>query len=279
MLVTAAATWMMAAVLPAQSVLLAEHAGKLYVVRKVVGVRAYVEVDGKLAAAGGSRCALRHVDEYVPAFIAVRHMTVKASYVNLIGTGAQINNEFHLQATFESAYNLDDVFMVLELNSERLGKSLFYYEIGRMEPNTPRLITATFPLSTGLGPGHFKLHLFTHGAEVFHSEMPVPYRERMLDRMVAKRIAGIQDAEPKAFIGPAPEYPPALREKKIKGEAVVGLRLSPRGVVLDPAVARASDPAFGEAALEAVRQWRFLPAVKQGRAIETKVEMPFNFSP
>jgi TonB family protein len=49
--------------------------------------------------------------------------------------------------------------------------------------------------------------------------------------------------------------------------------------VLDPQVKEASDPAFGESAVVAARQWRFLPRVKNGRAVETQVDMPFDFAP
>jgi len=52
-----------------------------------------------------------------------------------------------------------------------------------------------------------------------------------------------------------------------------------RGAVLDPSVVTATAPEFGEAALAAIRQWRFLPKVKAGRPLETRATMPFDFCP
>jgi TonB family protein len=50
--------------------------------------------------------------------------------------------------------------------------------------------------------------------------------------------------------------------------------------VVETAVISASDPAFGEAAAEAVRQWKFKPGQINGRAVNTRVaqQFPFNLS-
>ena len=37
--------------------------------------------------------------------------------------------------------------------------------------------------------------------------------------------------------------------------------------------------AFGEAALEVIGQWRFLPQVADGRAVESKIKLPLAFDP
>ena len=84
-------------------------------------------------------------------------------------------------------------------------------------------------------------------------------------------------AAPRPFVGPSPEYPPGLRKAKVKGEAMIRLQIRANGAVLDPQVRSASDPAFGEAALAAIRMWRFLPKVKDGRPVGTEAEMPFSF--
>jgi TonB family protein len=49
--------------------------------------------------------------------------------------------------------------------------------------------------------------------------------------------------------------------------------------VLDPTIVEASDPAFGEAAVEALRVWRFIPAIKNGHPVEITANMPLDFSP
>jgi TonB family protein len=190
-----------------------------------------------------------------------------------------VNNGFHFSAKFESADLLKDVFLVLEMEISNVGKKIFVYEIGQLDPRTPKSFSADLALGQYMGSGQVDVHLFVGGTEVFQSEQPAAYCEEMLDRMIAKRIAAVQQATPKPFYGSAPAYPVALRKAGPRGEVVLTMRITPRGTVLDPVVVSATDPAFGEAALAAVRQCRFLPRVVDGRAVEARISMPFTFEP
>ncbi|MBI2517088.1 MAG: energy transducer TonB [Opitutae bacterium] len=262
--------------LPAQSVLCVEHKGKVYAVHKVHRDWVTIMVDNKPVEIVAKRCGLQSVEEFMPVFISVNNIEVKTSYLTT-NTGGELNNDFHFRAKFTSPYVLRDVFLVLELESELAGRRIFYQEVGELSPDDTRPVWVRVPMREKFGEGKYQLHLFAGGREVFHSQQPWQFREAQLDKMVFKRIAGVQQAGPEPFVGPVPEYPAALRKSGVKGEAVVQVRVSSRGVVLDPAVMSATDPAFGEAALAAVRLWRFLPQVKEGRAVETKVNMPFTF--
>lgn len=76
----------------------------------------------------------------------------------------------------------------------------------------------------------------------------------------------------------SPEHPPALRKKLIGGECEVECLVSEAGRVLSTKVVSASQPEFGPAAEEAVRQWEFQPGERDGQPIATTVRIPFNFS-
>lgn len=263
----------------AQSVLLAPYEGKALPVVQARGTRPFVNDHGKLVAAEDSRFGFRPVEEYLPVFISVRNLQVRTSYLDVNGGEGEINRTLELRARLESPFRLEEVFLVLEMNSEEAGKTLFLLDIGTLEARQPKPLFVVAPLKFKLGEGRYQLHLFTHGAEVFHSEMPFDYREGKLDRMVAARVVGAPDRLPQPFVGPAPEYPAGLLKNKITGSAVIALRVGLRGNVLDPVVKNASDAALGEAALVAVRQWRFLPRIRDGHPVETKVDLPFTFSP
>jgi TonB family protein len=241
----------------------------------------YIMAQDHMVPASGRRFALNKVDEYVPAFIAVNRKEVSTTAIKPNTPGAmglmQLNNEFHFQAEFESPAPLDDVFLALELEFADGGKNIFLYEVGRLEPRIPQALSLDLPLDRNAAPGQCKLHLFARGEEVFTSELPADFRAAALDRMIIKRIAAVQQAEPKPFFGPDPEYPPTLRKSRVKGRAMVTVRITPQGKVLDPVIASASDPAFGEAAIAALWQWRFLPRVKDGRAVEARITLPFEF--
>lgn len=267
----------LASQLRAQNLLYVEEGQKLCLVRSARGTEPYIKVDGRLIPASGDRFALKKTEEFLPMFISVRDVEVWTTYLHF--KESAINNEFHFKAKFETPYRLDDVFIVLDLDTESAGKVLFLHEIGRLEPRDPKPVSLDVPMTSKIGPGHYQFHLFVGGVEVLHSGIPFGEREAALDRMVAKRIAGVQDAPLQVFVGPNPDYPAALLKAKTKGQALVSLRVDPRGRVLEPAVKSATDPAFGEAALAAVRLWRFLPRVESGRPVETTVEMPFDFTP
>jgi TonB family protein len=238
---------------------------------------------GSLVAAGGKRFALVKVEEYLPVLVTVHSKRIWTTCllppIGALPTPAKLNNEFHFSAAFESSCQLEEVFLVLELEFAGRDKNIFLYEVGNLEPGSPRLLSVDVPLEAEAGNGQCKLHLFVRGAEVFTSEQAAEERERMLDRMVSRRIASVQQAEPKPFFVPAPEYPPALRKSAVRGQAVVSGRVTPQGAVLDAVVGSASDPLFGEAALAAMRQSRFLPRVRDGHAVEAQVRMPFDFAP
>ncbi len=261
----------------AQLALLVEHEGKMLLVRRADGIQPYVEVNGRLVEATDRRFALKPVKDFLPFYVSVRDIEASSTYLD--ADGAAINNDFHFRATFESPYPLDHAFVVLDLNTERQGHVLFLQQIGPLQPGVPDRVALVVPMSSALGEGKYVYHVFVDGMEVLHSGIPLPLQEASLDRMVASRIAGEKEAPLKLFIGPNPEYPRALLKSRVKGEAAIALVVDPEGRVINPVVRSATKPAFGEAALAAVRFWRFLPRVHHGRPVATTVEVPFEFAP
>jgi TonB family protein len=269
----------LSAVLRAQNGLYAEHGTAFSLVRSAVRNRPYVEENGKLVPASGTRFGLRKVDEYAPYYITIHDIRVSTSQVNVVGTGAEINKAFQFKAQFESPFLLENVFVVLDLNTADAGKALFVWEVGTLRPREWKNVELYIPMAVSVGEGKYKIHLFANGYEVFHSNMPWTYVESALDKMVARHVKDAPDGLPKPFVGPAPEYPAKLRRAKTKGEAVVSFVVSRNGRVLEPAIVSATDPAFGESALAAARQWRFIPRIVNHAPVETKVNFPFTFTP
>lgn len=268
-----------ASLAPAQNALYAEHKGEFRLVRRVVRSDPYVDDGtGKLVAASGMKFGLAEAPEYAPYYVSIRNLKVMSHALELIGSGAEINREFEFKGDFESGYPLKNVFVVLDMNTEDAGKTIFVREIGDLTPREPEPVHIVVRVSQRLGGGHYRLHLFSDGAEVFHSEMPVNFIEHKLDQTVQRRIKGVTNAPPKPFVGPAPEYPSKLRRAKVAGGATIRFTISPTGRVRDLEIVNATDPAFGESALAAARQWRFLPKIKDGHAMETKAELPFTFA-
>lgn len=260
-----------------------EPDGHLHPVLKVSQNRPIIMDQEQLVAARGTRYALRKVDEYMPLLIQVGAKEAGSTSVVPLTAGpsspARLNNEFHFSAEFKSAVRLENVFLVLALESEGQGRNLFPYEIGVLEAWTPKRVSVFVPVAQNLGAGRCSILLFVGGEEVFSSEMPDDLREAMLNRMVAKRIAGVKQMALRPLFTPWPDYPAALREAGQKGRVVVAMRVSPQGEVSDPVIESATHPEFGEAVLAVLPRWRFVPLVENGRAVETKVKLPLAFDP
>jgi len=261
----------------AQNVLLAEDHGAMSVVVSAWRDRPCVLKDGKVKQISTKGYLLKEVPEYLPVFV---NMTdVDAGYTAEDAGGAVINTNFHFSAKLQTSYPLDDVFIVLSMNTQLGGNVIFLSEVGHLDPNASRPLSLFIPLKSQLGSSTYFVHLFSGGAEVFQSQMPFWVRNAALNKMVARRIEGLDKAAPKFFIGPAPLYPKDLRQANLTGHAVVSIRIAANGEALDPVVKSASDPEFGQAALVAIQDWRFLPRVRDGHPVEAKVDVPFVFSP
>lgn len=76
----------------------------------------------------------------------------------------------------------------------------------------------------------------------------------------------------------SPVHPPALLEKGVDGTAMVSFSIDDKGVVGDVTVVTATHPEFGDAAAEAVKQWSFKPAVRDGVPVTIKVKQEIKFT-
>ncbi|HZP60674.1 MAG TPA: energy transducer TonB [Opitutaceae bacterium] len=238
-----------------------------------------IERNGQLEPSSSRRYALQPVPEYAPILVTVRNFEVKTFYWNYVDIAEEMNHDFIFSAEFEAPYPLDHVFMALELIPEKGNEIIFLREIGTLAAHEPHLLSETLPVQNILGRCRYRLHIFVKGREVLNSLMPAETREEILDHMVARRVDGAPDGPPQLFIDPAPAYPESLLKSKVTGEVVVRIHIDTRGRVQDPQVVKASDPAFGAAALEAVKMWRFLPLIRHGQPVATAAEMPFSFAP
>lgn len=75
-----------------------------------------------------------------------------------------------------------------------------------------------------------------------------------------------------------PEYPEVARRRGIEGWVRLEVRVTAAGLLGDARVVAASPrDTFDEAALEAIRHWRFKPAFREGRAVEQRAMLTMEF--
>jgi protein TonB len=88
---------------------------------------------------------------------------------------------------------------------------------------------------------------------------------------------GDQDSATRVLSSRFPDYPEDLRRAGIEGPVVVRFTVEPDGSVSDPAVQGSPPPRLAALALDAIRQWKFAPAMKNGVPIRARVQQPFLF--
>jgi TonB family protein len=64
-----------------------------------------------------------------------------------------------------------------------------------------------------------------------------------------------------------PEFSDEARKAKYQGVVLIGIVVDAAGRVVNPHVLQALGMGLDERALEAVKQWRFKPGMKDGRAV------------
>jgi TonB family protein len=82
---------------------------------------------------------------------------------------------------------------------------------------------------------------------------------------------------PRPIYTPDPVYPEEARKKKIHGTVVLSLTIGTDGRPHDTKIEKPLGYGLDEKALEAVRQWRFQPALKDGKPVETQTSVSLEF--
>jgi TonB family protein len=90
------------------------------------------------------------------------------------------------------------------------------------------------------------------------------------------RVGGGVSA-PKAIYAPDPEYSEEARKAKYQGTCVLGLVVGPDGRPRDIHVLRSLGLGLDEKAMEAVKNWRFEPAMKDNKPVAVQISVEVDF--
>jgi periplasmic protein TonB len=90
------------------------------------------------------------------------------------------------------------------------------------------------------------------------------------------RVGGGVSA-PKATFAPDPEYSEEARKAKFQGTCVLWLIVGPDGHPRDIRVSRTLGLGLDEKAIEAVKNWKFEPAMKDGKPVAVQINVEVDF--
>jgi TonB family protein len=82
---------------------------------------------------------------------------------------------------------------------------------------------------------------------------------------------------PRIISDPEPEYSEEARKAKYQGVCVLWLVVGPDGRPRDIRVARSLGLGLDEKAIEAVKNWKFEPALKDGKPVAVQINVEVNF--
>ncbi len=90
------------------------------------------------------------------------------------------------------------------------------------------------------------------------------------------RVGGGVSA-PRVLENPSPDYSEEARKAKYQGTVVLWLIVDANGKPRDVRVARSLGMGLDQKAIEAVRQWKFQPAMKDGTPVAVQINVEVNF--
>lgn len=90
-------------------------------------------------------------------------------------------------------------------------------------------------------------------------------------------LNAVSDREPVVKKSVNPVYPEEAKAKGIEGKVYLSILVDTGGKVKEAKVLKSDNPVFDTPAIDAARQWLFSPAIKDGKAVEAWLTMPFMF--
>ncbi len=166
-------------------------------------------------------------------------------------------------------YTRDHDFYAVDADGE-----IAYVEIESINLTAPRSVrlevpAGDVPASTSTQPA----------VESLPPSLPVPPLEAGIDpdRSGVYPVVPAGGTEPSIVDRKMPRYPSAARRANVEGSVVIRAIVRKDGSVDEVEVLRDLPNGLGEAAREAVEQWRFLPARYRGEAIDVYYTVTVNF--
>ena len=96
--------------------------------------------------------------------------------------------------------------------------------------------------------------------------------------MAAVLTASAQNASPVLKDGPKPEYSDFARANNIQGTVIVEALVDENGKVFAADVVQSVHAELDKAAVAAVKDWKFTPAIENGKATMQVVRIPLTFA-
>jgi TonB family protein len=112
----------------------------------------------------------------------------------------------------------------------------------------------------------------------FRHVLRVPAEERYVEKELRSKRATDPTHSAIAYKVVQPIYPYSLRLAGVEGTVLVDFVVDPTGRVRNTYALQSTHPLFTQRAVQAVAQWRFYPAQREGRPVWEHVQVPVKFN-
>jgi len=89
---------------------------------------------------------------------------------------------------------------------------------------------------------------------------------------------GDLDQAPRLIFQVAPSYPLELRRRKVEGMVQLVFVVDQQGRVVSPKVENSTHAEFDQPALEAIKQWKFEPGIRDQEKVVSRIRIPIRFA-
>ena len=110
------------------------------------------------------------------------------------------------------------------------------------------------------------------------SDINIPDDAGLGDRNIDVQVEVQVDQKPSVLRKVEPKYPEAARRANREAVVMVEFTVDVNGKATDIKVAKPKGFGFDEAAIEAIKKWRFTPAKKGGESVPMRVRQPIRFN-
>jgi TonB family protein len=174
-------------------------------------------------------------------------------------------------------YRFRFVYIPRRLSPETVELKVAFYKFEGAKTDklldTKLLLDLDTPVIVGMPSGKETFYLLIYARE----EKESPARSRETAKPEAKEKARLE--LPKEVDTLIPAYPEELRQQGIQGQVVLQVTIDEKGSVVGVKVAKALHPYLDFAAVQAVRQWKYEPAVRDGQPVPVTVRLVMIFDP
>ncbi len=170
-----------------------------------------------------------------------------------------------METETEQAPDAGEIIRNLELSAANNAPRLEAASLGAIE--------AALSGQAGGGGDFTEALSFSSGGRIGGTGKPGTLEQNLDDAFSMAEI----DQKPRAIFQTAPTYPSGMRS--VEGVVHVIFIVDSSGKVTNPRVEKSTHKEFEKPAVDAVKQWKFEPAVRGGQRVPCKMRVPIRFQP